>query len=177
MNSSIIYYILQLTEYLFVVLIGISVFSFFLFYISDKFNLKFINFYGFFSSMDNFSLIMLSSLILKEITMIYCIAKISSFSEIYLYLFAIFSYTYAIFSFKIGIFIKEMIISTVEYLIIYFLSLLSSFLVEVRHSKMVAYYIIILSIILIGCSIYFFAKNIVTILYRNENIRRNLIEE
>lgn len=177
MNSIVLYYILELVEYLFIILLGISIVSFFLFYISNKFNLKFINYYGFLSSMDDFSLLMLSSAILKEITLVYCILKISSFSQIYLYIFIILAFIYAFFSFKIGIFIKEIVISGIEYLIIYFLSLLSSFLVEVRHSDMVVYYIWILSAILIGCSIYFFVKNISTILYRDNNVRRNYIEE
>ena len=59
MNSVILYYILELAEYLFIILLGISIVSFFLFYISNKFNLKFINFYGFFLSMDDFSLVIL----------------------------------------------------------------------------------------------------------------------
>ena len=176
MNSAFLYYILQLSEFLLIILLGISIISFFLFYMSNKFNLKFISFYGFFSSMDDFSLLMLSSSILREITLIYCILKISSFSSIYLYIFIIFAYIYAFFSFNIGTFIKETIISGIEYLIVYFLSLLSAFLVEVRHSEMIVYYIWILSIILIGCSIYFFVRNIASILYRDKNVRRNYIE-
>lgn len=177
MSSAILYYVLELAEYLFIILIGLCIVSFFLFYISNKFNLKFINFYGFFSCMDNFSLLMLSSSILREITLVYCVFKIFSFSSIYLYMFIIFSFIYAFFSFKIGVFIKEIVISSIQYLIIYFLGLLSSFLVEVRHSEMVVYYIWILSAILVGCSVYFFVKSISTILYRDENIRRNLVEQ
>jgi len=177
MNSAIVYYILELAEYLFIILTGITIISFCMFFLSNKFNLKFINFYGFFSSLDDVSLIMLASSILKEITLIYCVIKISSFSLVYLYIFVIFAFIYAFFSFKVGIFIKEILTSSIEYLIIYFLSLLSSFLVEVRHSDMVVYYIWILSIILIGCSIYFFVKNVSFILYRNKNVRRNFIEE
>ena len=127
--------------------------------------------------MDDFSLIMLSSCILKEITLVFCILKISSFSQIYLYIFLVMGFVYAFFSFKISIFIKEFTITGIEYLIIYFLSLLSSFLVEVKYSQMVVYYIWILSAILISCSIHFFIKNIATILSRDKNVRRNLINE
>lgn len=176
MNSVLIYYILQIAEYSLIILLGITVGSFFLYHISSKFNLKYIKFYGFFSSMDDFSLIMLSSAILKEITLIYCIFTISSFSQIFLSIFTIFTFIYAFFSFKIGTFIKEAIIGAIQYLIIYFLSLLSSFLIEVRHSEMIVCYIWILSAILIGCSIYFFVKNISYILFRDKNVRRNFIE-
>ncbi len=175
--STILYYILNLFEYLLIIPICISIVSFFLYYISDNFNLKYINFYGFFTSMDDFSLIMLSSCILKEITLVFCILKISSFSQIYLYIFLVMGFVYAFFSFKISIFIKEFTITGIEYLIIYFLSLLSSFLVEVKYSQMVVYYIWILSAILISCSIHFFIKNIATILSRDKNVRRNLINE
>lgn len=173
--SAILYYILSLFEYLLIITIGISIVSFFLYHISDNFNLKYINFYGFFNSMDDFSLIMLSSCILKEITLVYCILKISSFSQIYLYIFLIMGFVYAFFSFKIPVFIKEFSISGIEYLIVYFLSLLSSFLVEVKYSQMVVYYIWILSAILISCSIFFFMRNIAAILARDKNVRRNLI--
>ena len=171
----IFYYILQLVEFLLVISIGISLVSFLLYYISNRFNIKFINIYGFFTSMDDFSLILLASSILKQITLVYCIVKLSNFSIIYLYIFLIFCFTFAFFSFKISIFIKELLIGGTEYLIIYFLSLLSSFLVEVQYSKMVVYYIWILSGILICCSIYFFARNLSFIVMRDKNVRRNLI--
>ena len=67
------YYVLQLVEFILVILSGIALASFFFYYISDNFNLKFINMYGFFSSMDDCSLIMLSSATLKEITLLYSI--------------------------------------------------------------------------------------------------------
>lgn len=173
--SLIFYYILQLVEFLLVVSIGISIVSFILYYISNKFNTKFINLYGFFNSMDDFSLILLSSAILKEITLIYCIFKLSNFSVLYLYIFLIFCFIYSFFSFKIVTFIKEIIIGGTEYLIIYFLSLLSSFIVEVQYSQMVIYYIWILSGILICCSLYFFVRNLSFIVTKNKNVRRNLI--
>ena len=172
----IFYYILQSVEYLLVISIGIALVSFFLYYLSSKFNLKFINVYGYFSSMDDFSLIMLSSAILKEITLLYNLFKLSDSSNLYLYVFLIFCFTYAIFSFKISIFLKEIIIGGIEYLIIYFLKLLTSFLVDVKYSIMVRYYIWILSGILICCSIYFFARNLSTIVARNKHVRRNLID-
>lgn len=171
----IFYYILQLVEFLLVVSVGISLVSFLLYYISNRFNIKFINVYGFFASMDDFSLILLSCSILKQITLIYCIIKLSNFTPIYLYIFVILSFTYAFFSFNVFTFIKEIFICVVEYLIIYFLSLLSSFLTEVQFSKLVVYYIWILSGILICCSIYFFARNLSFIVTRNKNVRRNLI--
>lgn len=171
----IFYYILQLVEFLLVISVGISLVSFLLYYISSRFNMKFINVYGFFASMDDFSLILLSCSILKQITLIYCIVKLSSFTPIYLYIFVIFSFTYAFFSFRVFTFLKELVICVIEYLIIYFLSLLSSFLVEVQFSKMVVYYIWILSGILICCSIYFFTRNLAFIVTRNKNVRRNLI--
>lgn len=172
----IFYYILQSVEYLLVVSVGIALVSFLLYYLSNKFNLKFINVYGFFSSMDDFSLIMLSSSILKEITLIYCVQKLSDSSNLYLYIFLIFCFFYAFFSFKISVFIKELIVGSTEYLIIYFLKLLTSFLVDVKYSSMVQYYIWILSGILIFCSVYFFARNLSTIVTRNKHVRRNLID-
>lgn len=170
-----LYYVFITIEFLIITSIGIAVISIFLHHISDKFNLKYINFYGFFSRIDDISLIMLSSSILKEIALIYCVIKISSFSAIYSYIFVIFCFTYAFFSFKVSTFIKEIIISSIEYLIIYFLSLLSLFLVEVRHSSLVVYYIWILSALLVICSIFFFARNISYILTSNKHVRRNLI--
>lgn len=172
----IFYYILQSVEYLLVISIGIALVSFLLYYLSNKFNLKFINVYGFFSSMDDFSLIMLSSTILKEITLIYSIFKLSSSTNLYLYIFLIFCFIYAFFSFKISIFIKELVVGGIEYLIIYFLKLLTSFLVDVKYSTMVEYYIWILSGILVCCSIYFFARNLSTIVTKNRHVRRNLID-
>ena len=71
----IFYYILQLVEFLLVISCGIALVSFVFYYISSNFNIKFINIYGFFTGMDDFSLIMLSCAILKEITLIYCIFK------------------------------------------------------------------------------------------------------
>jgi len=172
----VFYYILQSVEYLLVISVGIALVSFLLYYLSNKFNLKFINVYGFFSSMDDFSLIMLSSAILKEITLIYCILKLGDSSNLYLYIFLIFCFIYAFFSFKILVFIKELVIGGTEYLIIYFLKLLTSFLVDVKYSTMVEYYIWILSGILICCSIYFFARNLFTIVIRDKHVRRNLID-
>lgn len=174
--SLIFYYILQSVEYLLVISIGVALVSFLLYYLSNKFNLKYINVYGFFSSMDDFSLIMLSCAILKEITLIYCIFNLNVSNNLYLYIFLIFSFLYAFFSFKIYIFVKEVVIGGIEYLIIYFLKLLSSFIVEVKHSNMVEYYIWILSGILICCSIYFFARNLSAIVIRNKHVRRNLID-
>lgn len=171
----VLYYIFVMIEFLIVTTVGIAIVSIFLHHISDTFNLKYINFYGFFSKIDDISLIMLSSSILKEIALIYCVVKISSFSSIYLYVFVIFCFTYAFFSFKVSTFIKEIVISAVEYLIIYFLSLLSLFLVEVRHSQMVVYYIWILSILLIVCSIFLFVRSISYILMENKHVRRNII--
>ena len=173
--SLIFYYILQLVEFLLVISVGIALVSFFLYYISNRFNKKFINLYGFFTSMDDFSLILLSSTILKQITLIYCVIKLNDFSSIYLYIFLIFCFTYAFFSFNIFAFIKELIVGVIEYLIIYFLSLLSSFLVEVQYSRLVVYYIWILSGILICCSIYFFARSLSFIVTRDNNVRRNLV--
>ena len=170
-----LYYILNTIEFLIVTSVGIALISIYLHHISDSFNLKYINFYGFFSRIDDISLIMLSSCILKEITLIYCIIKISSFSTIYLYIFVIFCFTYAFFSFKISTFIKEIIISSIEYLIIYFLSLLSLFLVEVRHSNLVVYYIWILSALLVVCSIFLLARNLSYIMNSNKHVRRNLL--
>ena len=171
----IFYYILQLVEYLLIISCGIALVSFVFHYLSNNFNVKFINVYGFFTSMDDFSLIMLSCAILKEITLIYCIFKLSNFSELYLYIFLVLCFTYAFFTFKIFTFAKELLLGMIEYLIIYFLNLLSSFLVDVRQSKMVEYYIFILSAILIACSIYFFAKNLAYIVAKDKNVRRNLI--
>ena len=171
----IFYYILQLVEFLLVVSVGISLVSFLLYYISSRFNKKFINIYGFFTAMDDSSLILLSCSILKQLTLIYCIIKLSDFMTIYLYIFVVLSFIYAFFSFKVSIFIKEIVICVIEYLIIYFLSLLSSFLMEVQFSKMIVYYIWILSGILICCSIYFFARSLVFIVTRNKNVRRNLL--
>lgn len=173
--SLALYYILSIVGFLLIVLLGISIISFVLYHISNNFNIKYINIYGFFSSMDDFSLIMLSSAILKEITLIYCVFKIFSFSIVYLYIFLMFYFIYALFSFKILVFIKESIISIIEYLIIYFLSLLANFLVEVKNLRIVSYYIWILSIILVGCSIYFFFRNLSYILLKDKNVRRNLI--
>lgn len=173
--SLVLYYILNLVDFLLIVLLGISIISFILYHISNNFNIKYINIYGFFSSMDTFSLIMLSSAILKEITLVYCIFKIFSFSIIYLYIFLMFYFIYSLFSFKVSVFIKESLISVTEYLIIYFLSLLANFLVEVRNLQIVVYYIWILSIILVSCSIYFFSKNLSYILLKDKNVRRNLI--
>lgn len=170
----IFYHILTLVKFLIGVLIGISLVSYLLYFVSNKFNLKFINVYGFFCSMDDFSLIMLSSTILKEITLIYCVIKLKDFLPLYLYIFMTFSLIYSIFSFKISVIIKELLISSTESLIIYFLSLLSSFLIDVRYSSMVVSYIWILSIVLVSCSIYFFVRNLSTILIRNKNLRRNL---
>ncbi len=175
--SAIIYYILSLTEFILVISVGIALVSIGLYYMSNKFNLKFINVYGFFSSMDEISLLMLTSAILKEITLVYCVVKISSFSMILLYIFSIYCFAYAFFTFKVTAFIKELVVGAVEYLIIFFLSLLSSFLVEVRYSEMVKYYIFILSAILISCSIFFFARNLSFILANDKNVRRNLIEK
>ena len=172
--SLIFYHILSLVDFIIAILIGISLVSFLLYFISNKFNLKFINVYGFFFNMDDFSLIMLSSAILKEITLIYCIMKLKDFLPLYLYIFMIFSLIYALFSLKLSVIIKEILISVTECLIIYFLSLLSSFLVEVKYSGMVASYIWILSIILISCSVYFFARNLFTILMKDKNLRRSL---
>ena len=170
-----LYYIFITIEFLIVTSVGIALISIFLHHISDKFNLKYINFYGFFSSIDDVSLIMLSSCILKEIALIYCVVRISSFNVIYSYIFVIFCFTYAFFSFKVTTFIKEIIISSIEYLIIYFLSLLSLFLMEVRHSELVVYYIWILSALLVICSIFLFARNISYIVTSNKHVRRNLI--
>ena len=170
-----LYYIFITIEFLIVISIGIAIISIFLHHISEKFNLKYINLYGFFSRLDDSALIMLSSSILKELALVYCVLKISSFSIIYLYIFVIFCFTYAFFSFKVSTFVKEIIISSIEYLIIYFLSLLSLFLVEVRHSSLVVYYIWILSILLIICSIFLFARNISYIVTSNKHVRRNLI--
>ena len=171
----IFYYILSLVEFLVVISVGIAGVSFLLYYFSNKFNFKYINLYGFFSRMDDISLIMLSSTILKEITLVYCIIKLNDFSVLYLYVFLIFCFIYGFFSFKILIFIKEILIGITEYLIIYFLSLLSAFLVDVKYSKIVIYYIWILSIVLICCSIYFFTRNLFTIVKKNQHVRRNLI--
>lgn len=169
------YYILQLVEFLIVISLGIALVSFFFYYISNNFNLKFINMYGFFSSMDDFSLIMLSSAILKEITLVYSIIKLNDPTNLYLYIFLVFCFTYAFFSFKVLTFTKELLIGMIEYLILYFLKLLSSFLVEVQQSTLVEYYIWIISIILIACSIYFFARNLYAIVIRHKSVRRNLI--
>lgn len=171
--SLIFYHILSLVEFTIVILIGIALVSFLLYIISNKFNLKFVNIYGFFFNMDSFALIMLSGAILKEITLIYCIMRLNNFLPLYLYVFMIFSLIYALFSLKISVIIKEIIISGTECLIIYFLSLLSSFLIDVKYSGVVESYIWILSIILISCSIYFFTKNLVTILMKDKNLRRN----
>lgn len=173
--SLALYYILNLVGFLLIILLGISIISFVLYHISNNFNIKYINIYGFFSSMNDFSLLMLSSAILKEITLIYCVFRISSFSMIYLYIFLMFYFIYSLFSFKISVFIKESLISIIEYLIIYFLSLLAKFLVEVKNLKIISYYIWILSIILVSCSIYFFIKNLSYILLKDKNVRRNLI--
>lgn len=175
--TTFIYYLFVSMEFLIVTALGIALISIGLYYTSDKFKLKFINLYGFFSRLDDSSLIMLSSSILKEISLIYCIFKISSFNTIYLYIFIIFCFTYAFFSFKVGTFIKEISISTIEYLIIYFLNLLSMFLVEVRHSQIIVYYIWILSAILVVCSILLFIRNLSYISTNNKHIRRNLIAE
>lgn len=172
--SSVLYYILQIAPFMAFVLISISIISFILYYLSNTFKKKFINVYGFFASLDDISLVMLSSCILKQVALIYCVFSISSFSMIYLYIFLIFSFTYSFFSFNIGIFIKEFVISAIEYLIIYFFSLLSAFLVDVKYSKIVVYYIFILSAILIACSIYFFIKNIAYIISKDSQLRRNL---
>ena len=173
--SLIFYYILQSVEYLLVISLGITLVSFLFYYLSNTFNLKYINVYGFFSNMDDFSLIMLSSAILKEITLLYCLVKLSDSTNLYLYIFLVFCFIYAFFSFKILIFIKELVIGGTEYLIIYFLKLLTSFLVDVKYSTMVQYYIWILSGILICCSVYFFARNLYTIVTRDKHVRRNLI--
>lgn len=173
--SSIIYYILEVSPFLAIVLVGISIISFLLYNVSSKFNKKFINVYGFFMSLDDISLVMLSSAILKEIALLYCVFNTSSLSMIYLYIFLIISFTYAFFSFNIWIFIKEFVISAIEYLIIYFFSLLSSFLIDVKYSTIVVYYIWILSAILVSCSIYFFARNIAYIISKDSHVRRNMI--
>lgn len=170
----IFYHILSIVEFLVVILIGIAAISFLLYFLSNKFNDKFINVYGFFSSMDDSSLIMLSSAILKEITLIFCIIKLNDFSILYLCIFLIFCLIYALFSFKISVFIKEMLVGITECLIIFLLNLLSSFLVDVRFSTIIVCYIWILSGVLITCSIYFFARNLSTILKRDKHIRRNL---
>lgn len=170
----IFYNLLSLFDFIIVILIGIALVSFLLHYVSNNFNLKFINVYGFFANMDDFSLIMLSGAILKEITLIFCIIKINDFLPLYLYVFLIFSLIYALFSLKISVIIKEFLVGGIECLIIYFLSLLSSFLIDVRYSNMVIIYIYVLSIVLICCSIYFFARNLSTILMRDKNLRRNL---
>lgn len=172
--SSISYYILQIAPFMAVILIGISILSFILYSISNNFKNKFINVYGFFASLDDISLIMLSSCLLKEISLIYCVFSISSFSMVYLYIFLIFSFIYSFFSFNIGVFIKEFAISGIEYLIIYFFYLLSAFLIDVKYSKIVVYYIFILSAILIACSIYFVTKNIAYIISKDSQLRRNL---
>ncbi len=171
----IFYYILQLVEFILVISCGIALVSFIFYYLSSRFNLKFINIYGFFTGMDDFSLIMLACAILKEITLIYCIFKLSDSSNLYLYVFLVLCFTYAFFSFNVLTFTKELLLGVTEYLIIYFLNLLSLFLVEVRQSKMVEYYIWILSAILIACSIYFFARNLSSIVAKDKNVRRNLI--
>lgn len=170
----IFYYILQFFEFLLVVSVGIALVSFIFYYISRNFNIKFINAYGFFTCMDNFSLIMLSCSILKEITLIYCLFKLNSMSDLYLYVFLVFCFAYAFFSFNIFTFMKELVIGVIEYLIIYFLNLLSIFFLQIKQLKMIKYYIWILSAVLIACSIYFFAKNLVTVVTRDKNIRRNL---
>lgn len=170
-----LYYIFQTMEFIIINSIGIALISVALYYVSNNFNLKHINIYGFFASTDDVSLIMLSSSILKEISLIYCVLKISSFQIIYLYIFVIFSFTYAFFSFKVSTFSKEIVISSIEYLIIYFLSLLSLFLVEVKQSTIVVYYIWILSALLIVCSIFLFARNISYIITSDKHVRRNLL--
>jgi len=175
--SLFFYHTLSLVEFLLVVSIGIALVSILLHYLSNNFNIKLINIYGFFSNMDNFSLLLLSSAILKEITLVYCIIKLSDFKILYLYIFLVFCFIYAFFSFKVSIFIKELVVGGIEYLIIYFLNLLSSFLVEVRYSEMVEYYIWMLSIVLACCSIYFFARNLSAIVERDKHVRRNLIGE
>jgi len=172
--SSAVYYIIKLIDLIVVFSIGIAIIAILLHAISNRFNLKHISIYGFFTRMDNIDLIMLSSTILKEIMLIYCVLKVSSFSIIYLYIFFIFYFIYALFSFNVGTFLKEAIISGIEYLIIYFLSLLSQFLVEVKYSTEVVIYIWVLSAILISCSIYFFSKNVFYVVVSNKNIRRNL---
>lgn len=171
----IFYHLLQSVEFILVISIGIAIVSFFLYYLSNNFNLKYINVYGYFSSMDDFSLIMLSSAILKEITLIYCIFRLNVNTNLYLYVFLVFSFIYAFFSFNIFTFIKELFTGGILYLILYFLKLLSSFLVEVKYLKIVDYYIWILSGILICCSIYFFARNLSTIVKKDKHVRRNLI--
>lgn len=173
--SSLIYYILEISQFAIIILVGISLISFVLYHISNTFNKKHINIYGFFMSLDDISLVMLSSSILKEITLIYCVFNTSRLSMIYLYIFLIISFTYAFFSFNVVVFIKEFVISAVEYLIIYFFSLLSSFLVDVKYSKIVIYYIYILSAILVSCSIYFFARNLSYIISKDSHVRRNMI--
>lgn len=173
--NSIIYYILEVSTFVSIVLVGISIISFILYAVSNKFNIKFINIYGFFTSLDDISLVMLSSAILKEIALIYCVINTTKFSMIYLYIFLIISFTYAFFSFNILVFIKEFVISAIEYLIIYFFSLLSSFLVDVQYSKIVEYYIWILSAILVSCSIYFFTRNLSYIISKDSHVRRNML--
>lgn len=170
----IFYHFLSISEFLLVLLVEITVTSFLLYYLSNKFNIKFINVYGFFSRMDDGALIMLSAAILKQVTLIYCIVKLNNFSNLYLCVFFVSCFIYAFFSFNISVFIKEMIVGATECLIIFFLSLLSSFLVDVKFSTVIICYIVILSATLICCSIYFFAKNLFTILIRDKNIRRNL---
>ena len=171
----IFYYILHLVEFIFVISCGIAIVSFIFYYLSSNFNIKFINIYGFLTNMDDFSLIMLSCAILKEISLIYCIVKLSDSSYLYLYIFFMLCFTYSFFSFNVLTFVKEIIISTIEYFILFFLNLLTAFMIEVRQSAMVKYYIIILSAILIACSVYFFAKNLDYIAKRDKNVRRNLI--
>lgn len=173
--SSIIYYILDISQFAALVLVGISIISFVLYHISSKFNKKYINIYGFFTSLDDISLAMLSSAILKEIALLYCVFNTSRLSMMYLYVFLIISFTYAFFSFNVWVFLKEFVISAIEYLIIYFFSLLSSFLVDVKYSEMVVYYIYILSAILVSCSIYFFARNLSYIISKDSHVRRNMI--
>lgn len=173
--SSSIYYILEISQFAVIVLIGISLISFLLYHVSNNFKKKYINIYGFFTSLDDISLVMLSSAILKEISLIYCVFNTSRLSMIYLYVFLIISFTYAFFSFNVWIFLKEFVISAIEYLIIYFFSLLSSFLVDVKYSKIVVLYIYILSAILVSCSIYFFARNLSYIISKDSHVRRNMI--
>lgn len=168
------YHILSLVEFIIVILIGIALVSFLLHYVSNKFNLKFINIYGFFSNMDNLSLIMLSGAILKQITLIYCLFRLNNLLILYLFVLFAFSLIYSLSSLKISVIIKEFLISGIECLIIYFLNLLYSFLIDVRYSNMVIIYICILSFLLACCSIYFFSRNLSTILMRDKNLRRNL---
>ena len=177
MIEAFLYYIFVLSKYLIIIGLGISVVSFILYKFSNQFNLKHINFYGFFSGMSDNAVVMLSSTILKEITLIYCVINVASFKPIFLYIFAIYCFVYAAFSYNVWVFLKEAIIGGVEYLIIYLLTLLSMFLMEVKYTKMVEYYLIALSIMLVVCSIYLFFRNLYYIVAINKNVRRNLINE